>query len=454
MFGFLVSLSFSQVYEGRQNSAIKLTADQEYNFLECQFIELGSESTESSLYLTGGSSNPSVFILATTFYKCLSKQGGSMSLYGTMNLHILLCCISECQVPSSNIGAIAHVELKQSNPTIEYVTASQCSKGQYSFNLLTSPILKNANLSKNAPDHSTAYGVIYMDNNDKEFSYGYKMCNFIENTSPYSINYFYHTHTFTIEHSNYIKNNVASYSIVYAKYNWEFTITNCIFADNIHDNSYLVERHWTLSSYKVTVKNCQIRDTSSKLFSYVETQSISSSVDDIDLYTYYATILCHAEVPYPRRSQTFMETPMNTFAETPFVTAIQTPANTAAVTPNETPFGTPYVTNYETPFSTMESTPLLTDFETPYHTPEFTPLVTPYSTMEKTAAFTPFETAYLTPWNTPFITDFETPVITPFETEFETPYLTEFETPYLTEFETPYLTEFETPYLTGFQSQL
>ncbi|KAI5550554.1 hypothetical protein TVAGG3_0200230, partial [Trichomonas vaginalis G3] len=441
MFAFLIFSSAQKTYQGWQSQPIQEAAQESYNIIECQFVGIGGDSSSSALWLHGGTTSTSIYLLATLFHSCKAGQGGAFSFTDNADLRFFLCCVSNCQTGGNSYrkGAIGYVVLKSNVPRFEYFTANSNSVGSRNLHVESSPNFVNCNFSNNIADNgkeSYSYGNIYIYNNGVQTTYGYYFTNFYRNQSPCSTIYHDYCQTLYINSCNFLENTVTDYAMIYFWYSWYAYIKKCVIKGNTLGSTYIADN-------KRYSQGCEFSDCycdNKKFGSGCTTKNWDEELDQNYIYTYYATANCQAVRPYPRRS--------NTFAPTPYQTAFQTPFLTAAKTPFSTPFGTAFMT----PFRTMSSTPFNTEIATPFYTESVTPFNTFYMTPFSTAHETPVVTPFNTHQTTPFETQFSTPNDTPFNSMFETPFDTCSSTPYETAFETPFQSAFETAYETPFQS--
>lgn len=371
LFSSLAACSYD--YNGVIDRMIEYAVSTDFNFYECHFIGVGTTDSTSPIKLYRGSTSYTVNLIANMFTNCKSNDGGSVSLWDDMNLHVRLLCVYNC-IATERGGAF--IIAPNQAYDAEFITAYKCESASRNCFFKGAPFIRNANVSDckatRAKISDWSFGNVYF----MPSMYGDALyCTVVDNYSPCSTLYFDHLVTsYIINSFNIISNQIVDYGLIYnymSPYG-PLYVRNAIIQRNTLNNKPVFDAHG--GSIIVDYGNIVDRmDTWGSVT--INGYELGSGLTE-KLYQFYGTANCFAVFPVPRRSPTFAPTPENT----PYTTPDTTPKETPKTTPCATK--TPEKTPSETPFSTPHQTPLET---TPQQSPDATatPKQTPKQTEEQ-----------------------------------------------------------------------
>ena len=352
---------------------------------------------ENSIYIYSNSQK-NVVLIASGFSECYGNGYNSRAVYiEKCNFECRVTCFYKC---NERQGALS-VQLDGLSNTVVNIdmnTFRECQSKRHTMwlNELSSKetnILQNNNFSQSSG--SANVGIIHIEN-----SYLRSYKNILTHCCGVAI--VYHSESDVDEEGIILTYNADTSD--YAIYYKDDGGTTDIIGSYFFNNTYYSDRLFYPYSSRsiINLKDSFVDKLKNKTYwgSIFTTSNVQTLSDEslIPSYTFLGTLSCHAEIPYPLMSPTFMETPF------------MTPFMTLPVTPIETLF--------DTPFQTLFVTPIETQFQTLYNTR--------------------IETLYNTPFQTLYDTPFQTLFVTPIETQFQTLYSTQIETLYNTPFETLY----------------
>lgn len=297
MFCLFSVFSASKEYTGDQKSSIIYAMDGDITFKSCRFIGLGTDNSDSCVFLKQGTGNTNLLLSNSVFSGCKANIGGAFSLDGNFNSKIEFLCTYNCN--SSDKAGLWWIKLAKS-PSISYVSSvlSNCLVSTAYFQN-NGPQINNWNASNLKSTYRTisywSYGNAYFNcNTETKVSY----TNFVNCFSPCATIYNWKsTAPSYFEKINFHKNEVKDYALFYCEDcgSSAFTsISDAVFMHNILNSQAYFDGDNSLIILEkdVYVDNSYFKGTVERKLTYL------SKDYPVPAYVFYSTELCFAENPY------------------------------------------------------------------------------------------------------------------------------------------------------------
>lgn len=290
-------------YTGKQTANIKKDATEDIVVNDCTFINIGTTTSDSPIFIYGTLSTVSVNLTNNMFQDCQAGQGGAFSLTGSYQLNLMMNAVWRCSVDNNKQGAIGLVWVE--NSTITYLSAVQCQRGAKNLYVQGRPMISYVNMSTcNSAKgmYRYSYGNLYVENAARSFRIVF--CNFEKNYSPDSTIYIKDCKSIRFDHSNIIANEVSDWSIVLAEgSDTVITILSSVFQKNILGSAKLFDGYSGL----IMVAQCEIDVLTITNTVSTFTNTIVDNATPIAI-DFYATGKIQAKKTYTYTAQTTQRT--------------------------------------------------------------------------------------------------------------------------------------------------
>ena len=323
MFWFLF-LIFENVFYGPQEESLGFSPNEENVLHECIFANF----KETPIVVSNGA-QVKFTIFSSSFVRSDVTNGGSIyanSAAFICNFHFV--CISNCYACSE--GGIMYIVTSTSNQPhkMKYMSILLCTSARNAFIFHQTPvestprIIHNTNISNCKADGVDSEGIMYFRNMKNEFKY----LNVEGCMGRRGIYYQYHKESGTeggvVEDSNFVNNEIykdSGYGIIHL-YGQDMTYRACYFLKNIHQSGSTIFTNWGFFLISSCIIDNTYKIAHGAYGEFTEVHNYETTTTKGPDYTFYATLECEAQLPYPRRSPTFASTPFITPYTTPYTT--------------------------------------------------------------------------------------------------------------------------------------